>query len=85
MAKTSVMMRDFRPGVAKLSITDIFRFPVLGDLAKAVEGKLGPAPAAPAAAPAPAPAVPAAQDAPTGRADAMAARRAMRARRRQAR
>ena len=75
-----------RLGVTKLSITDIFRFPVLGDLAEAVQGKLGGG-AAPAR-----PATPAAQTSsgPTGsatpatgnaRADAMARRREMRARR----
>lgn len=75
-----------RLGVPKLSITDIFRFPVLGDLAKAVETKLGPAPSAPVSTPT-APAEPTAtqDDVPVGRTDAMAQRRAMRARRRQAR
>ncbi|WP_299705009.1 MupA/Atu3671 family FMN-dependent luciferase-like monooxygenase [uncultured Tateyamaria sp.] len=75
-------------GVAKLSITDIFRFPVLGDLAQAVETKLGATPTAQASTPAEvsAPvAAPEIQAAPSGRADAMAQRRAMRARRRQGR
>ncbi|WP_299552972.1 MupA/Atu3671 family FMN-dependent luciferase-like monooxygenase [uncultured Tateyamaria sp.] len=70
-------------GVTKLSITDIFRFPVLGDLAQAVEAKLGPTQSAPAVASAQV-TVPAAEP-PTGRADATAQRRAMRARRRQGR
>lgn len=74
-------------GVAKLSITDIFRFPVLGDLAEAVGDKLGggaPARSAPAmkttsqTAPTPEP-----TEAPAvSREDAMARRREMRARRR---
>ncbi|WP_147114319.1 MupA/Atu3671 family FMN-dependent luciferase-like monooxygenase [Tateyamaria sp. syn59] len=77
-------------GVNKLSITDIFRFPVLGDLAKAVEGKLeAPAPK-PAVASAPAepvkvPEPVGAEAAPASRADAMAQRRAMRAARRKGR
>jgi hypothetical protein len=81
-----------RLGVPKLSITDIFRFPVLADLAEAVSAKLGGAAktaATPAPAPAPAanttvqPAAPSPAPAPANsRADAMARRREMRARRR---
>jgi hypothetical protein len=81
-------------GVAKLSITDIFRAPTLGALAAIVakkSGAGGPKQAAPASQPAapvpaaPAPAAP--QPAPAAEADhprhaAMAARRAMRERRR---
>jgi natural product biosynthesis luciferase-like monooxygenase protein len=66
-------------GATKLSITDIFRHPVLADLAGAVTVKLGgPAPGAATAAPGPA-----ATSAPGAntRADAMARRREMRARR----
>ncbi|APX14345.1 non-ribosomal peptide synthetase [Tateyamaria omphalii] len=79
-------------GVTKLSITDIFRFPVLGDLAKAVQSKLeSPAPKPAATAPQPAK-VPetvgggaaGAEPAPS-RTDAMAQRRAMRAARRKGR
>jgi natural product biosynthesis luciferase-like monooxygenase protein len=70
------------PGAAGLSITDIFRFPTLGALAARVEalaGDLGPAPVvAPSA-----PVATAAMEAPGGdaRADAMARRRELRARR----
>ncbi|WP_116599840.1 MULTISPECIES: MupA/Atu3671 family FMN-dependent luciferase-like monooxygenase [Primorskyibacter] len=75
-----------RLGVTKLSITDIFRFPVLGDLAEAVHGKLGggAAPAKSASPVAQTPPSATAGSAPaTGnaRADAMARRREMRARR----
>ncbi len=76
-------------GVTKLSITDIFRFPVLGDLAAAVEAKLGAsAPKTPTPEPEKAPepagvAAPAAE--PASRVDAMARRRAMRAARRNSR
>lgn len=67
------------PGV---SITDVFRFPVLGDLARHLEGKQRPVASAPVAklaqarvaAPEPAQA----EDATVGRMDAMARRRAMR-------
>ena len=63
-------------GLPGLSITDVFRFPVLGDLAAHIEKRLGggekPAPTGPAA-PEPAAA--------EGRLDAMARRRAMRAQR----
>ena len=75
-------------GVAKLSITDIFRAPTLGALSAIVAEKAGigskPAAPAPAATPAPTPAT-APQAAPAGesRGDAMARRRAMRAARRQ--
>lgn len=81
-------------GVAKLSITDIFRFPVLGDLASAVEAKLGapaPKPAAapaspePAKVPEPVGAAAAPAEQPASRSDAMAQRRAMRAARRKSR
>lgn len=80
-------------GAAKLSITDIFRFPVLADLSARVAGLLeGPvappkAPATAAAPPAPA-TPPAAEPAPqsaapsNARSEAMARRRAMRAQRR---
>lgn len=65
-------------GAKALSITDIFRFPVLGDLANRiagmVEGGAAPKPATPAAAPAATRA--------QSRTDAMARRREMRARRR---
>jgi acyl carrier protein len=80
-----------RLGVPKLSITDIFRFPVLGDLAEAVQAKLGaparvtkPVPAPAASAPAPVANTGTEPEAPpaTSRADAMARRREMRARRR---
>ncbi|WP_323767607.1 MupA/Atu3671 family FMN-dependent luciferase-like monooxygenase [Antarctobacter sp.] len=65
-------------GAAKLSITDIFRFPVLADLAARVAGLVdGPAAVTPAAA-APVEASTRAQS----RSDAMARRREMRARRR---
>ncbi|MCC5983678.1 MAG: LLM class flavin-dependent oxidoreductase [Rhodobacteraceae bacterium] len=71
-----------------LSITDIFRFPVLRDLVAHVDGRLRPqpvAPAAPAAAqPSGAPEVPRPgrpETRPDTRTDAMARRRAMRARR----
>ncbi|MEM1159334.1 MAG: MupA/Atu3671 family FMN-dependent luciferase-like monooxygenase, partial [Pseudomonadota bacterium] len=80
--------RDIRTelGVTKLSITDIFRHPVLADLAEAISAKLGgPAPkpaatsaAAPASSPAAAPSEAANGNA---RADALARRREMRARR----
>ncbi|WP_299609872.1 MupA/Atu3671 family FMN-dependent luciferase-like monooxygenase [uncultured Tateyamaria sp.] len=78
-------------GVTRLSITDIFRFPVLADLAAAVEGKLGAAspkpaastaPAEPARVPEPVGAPAVAAEHPATRADAMAQRRAMRAARR---
>jgi len=65
-------------GAKTLSITDIFRFPVLGDLANRiaamVEGGAAPKPATPAAAPSGTRA--------QSRTDAMARRREMRARRR---
>ena len=58
-----------------LSITDLFRFPVLADLARHLDAKLGPV-----AAPAPLPTPPTPTAAPaTDRMDAMARRRAMRA------
>ena len=67
-------------GLTGLSITDIFRFPVLRDLAGHVDGKLRPQPPAPGPAPAgPTPATPPAAG--TDRDAAMARRRAMRARR----
>lgn len=79
-------------GVTKLSITDIFRAPTLEALSAIVEKKSGGGtPATPKSAPAPA-AAPAAPAAPTAappatggnaRNDAMARRRAMRARRQQ--
>lgn len=64
-------------GAAKLSITDIFRFPVLRDLAGRVVGMVETLPDAPAPAP-----QPATQDRAQSRSDAMARRREMRARRR---
>jgi hypothetical protein len=64
-------------GAAKLSITDIFRFPVLRDLAGRVAGMVETLPDAPAPAP-----QPATQDRAQSRSDAMARRREMRARRR---
>lgn len=69
--------------VAKLSITDIFRFPVLGDLADAVAAKMaGPTKPAANVAPQPSPAAPdRPEDAGNARAAAMARRREMRARR----
>ena len=70
-------------GAAKLSITDIFRFPVLEALAAHIEKSAGPAVAAtaiPQAVPQAAPAV-ADNDRADTRADAMARRRAMRAER----
>ncbi|KIC41442.1 peptide synthetase [Ruegeria sp. ANG-R] len=78
-----------RLAVPKLSITDIFRFPVLSDLATSVHDKLGGAGTAmPTSNPAPAEPAPintenAAPEPGTGnaRADAMARRREMRARR----
>jgi hypothetical protein len=60
-----------------LSITDVFRFPVLADLAAHIDTRLRPQQPAEAAAPAPAPAP--APDAAAGRLEAMARRRAMRA------
>ncbi|WP_136649280.1 MupA/Atu3671 family FMN-dependent luciferase-like monooxygenase [Paracoccus aeridis] len=72
-------------GLPRLSITDIFRFPVLADFAAHVGGALPPKAAAPASAPAAAaPAAPAAaapQAAPPAapsQSDAMARRRALR-------
>jgi hypothetical protein len=59
-------------GAAKLSITDIFRFPVLSALAKHLDDRPTPAPAV-AAAPV--------NDRAEARSDAMARRMAMRARR----
>ena len=74
-------------GVAKLSITDIFRAPTLGALSAIVAEKagIGSKPAAPTPAAAPAASAAAPQAAPAGesRGDAMARRRAMRAARRQ--
>ncbi|CUH79421.1 MupA/Atu3671 family FMN-dependent luciferase-like monooxygenase [Tropicibacter naphthalenivorans] len=65
-------------GATKLSITDIFRFPVLGDLAARVATMVdsgpAPAPTTPPAAPS--------SDRAQSRSDAMARRREMRARRR---
>ncbi|SUZ31274.1 Dimodular nonribosomal peptide synthase [Roseibaca ekhonensis] len=61
-----------------LSITDIFRFPVLGDLARHLDAKQRPAPAATVQPLHPTADTPAA---PTDRMDAMARRRAMRDRR----
>lgn len=58
-----------------LSITDVFRFPLLSDLVAHIDGKLRPRPSEPAATAAPA------NDAASGRLDAMARRRAMRAER----
>ncbi|RUS60149.1 LLM class flavin-dependent oxidoreductase [Pseudorhodobacter sp. E13] len=71
-------------GAAKLSITDIFRFPVLEALAAHIEKSGGTALAAPATATATstattAPATNAGNDRAEARADAMARRRAMRA------
>lgn len=60
-----------------LSITDIFRFPVLGDLARHLDAKQRPA--APTSAPTPHPTIDAAAQ--PDRMDAMARRRAMRDRR----
>lgn len=65
-------------GALKLSITDIFRFPVLADLAGRVAGLIDGPVVAKSAAPAPVEAVTRAQS----RSDAMARRREMRARRR---
>jgi hypothetical protein len=74
-------------GVAKLSITDIFRAPTLGALSAIVAKKAGigskPATPAPAAAPISAAAPQAAPAEGESRGDAMARRRAMRAARRQ--
>ncbi|MEO9651778.1 MAG: MupA/Atu3671 family FMN-dependent luciferase-like monooxygenase [Roseobacter sp.] len=66
-------------GATKLSIIDIFRHPVLADLSAAVSAKLGTSAPAPATLTSP----PAPQNSPTAntRADAMARRREMRARR----
>jgi len=72
-------------GAAKLSITDIFRFPVLADLAARVAGLADGAVRAPAApvAPKPEPApVVAAPGRAQSRSEAIARRREMRARRR---
>jgi hypothetical protein len=72
-------------GVQKLSITDIFRAPTLGALAKIVAQKVGAKPAPPQpAAETPPPAVAPAAAQPTGDPlqDAMARRREMRERRR---
>ncbi|WP_228461910.1 MupA/Atu3671 family FMN-dependent luciferase-like monooxygenase [Paracoccus liaowanqingii] len=67
-------------GVARSSITDIFRFPVMGNLAAHLAGtRQAAAPAAPAAAPTPV-AAPADAPAPAAATDLMAARRALRAR-----
>jgi non-ribosomal peptide synthetase component F len=55
-----------------LSITDVFRFPVLADLVAHIDGKLRSVPVAPVAAPA------AIQEPAANRLDAMARRRAMR-------
>ncbi|MCA0205889.1 MAG: LLM class flavin-dependent oxidoreductase [Proteobacteria bacterium] len=70
--------REIREGLSLpgLSITDVFRFPVLSALAGHIDGKLKPV-AAPAAAPEPAVEAEAAR----GRLDAMSKRRAMRAER----
>ncbi|MBY6113879.1 LLM class flavin-dependent oxidoreductase [Mameliella alba] len=68
-------------GAAKLSITDIFRFPVLGDLAERVAGLIDGPVASPAQPVAPAASEPPATRA-QSRSDAMARRREMRARRR---
>jgi hypothetical protein len=70
------------PGASGLSITDIFRFPTLGALAARVEALAGEAGAAPVLAPS-APVATVAMEAPGGdsRADAMARRRELRARR----
>lgn len=78
-AHREIRARMNLPGV---SITDVFRFPVLGDLARHLEGKQRPIASAPVAklaqarvaAPEPAPA----EGGPVGRMDAMARRRAMR-------
>ncbi|MDU8910812.1 MupA/Atu3671 family FMN-dependent luciferase-like monooxygenase [Aestuariicoccus sp. MJ-SS9] len=70
-------IRD-RLGVRALSITDVFRFPVLSDLAARVAELGTPKQAAPDAAPAAAPA----NDRADARASAMERRRAMRAKRR---
>ncbi|WGW04462.1 MupA/Atu3671 family FMN-dependent luciferase-like monooxygenase [Tropicibacter oceani] len=67
-------------GATRLSITDIFRFPVLADLAARVGDMVDLAPAASQPAPT-TPPEPAGNDRATSRADAMARRRAMRARR----
>ena len=69
-------------GAAKLSITDIFRFPVLEALAAHIEKSGGTAVAAPATSTATATAAPAptaGNDRAEARAEAMARRRAMRA------
>ncbi|KUF10174.1 MupA/Atu3671 family FMN-dependent luciferase-like monooxygenase [Pseudoponticoccus marisrubri] len=74
-----------RLGVTALSITDIFRFPVLGDLVDRVATMVSGPIAAPAPRPSPAPApapAPAAAGQGQTRAEAMARRREMRARRR---
>ncbi|WP_417723107.1 MupA/Atu3671 family FMN-dependent luciferase-like monooxygenase [Salipiger sp.] len=67
-------------GAKGLSITDIFRFPVLEDLTARVSALVEPAPAA-NAAPAETAPDPAANDRAQARTDAMSRRRAMRARR----
>jgi natural product biosynthesis luciferase-like monooxygenase protein len=69
-----------RLGMPGLSITDIFRFPVLGDLARHLDSRR-PAQAAAPAQLSPEPAVADAGTPPTNRTDAMARRRAMRNRR----
>jgi hypothetical protein len=63
-------------GAAKLSITDIFRFPTLAQLAAHLDDRPRGGPAAPATAPAPGAGIATQAEA---RADAMARRRAMRA------
>jgi Phosphopantetheine attachment site. len=67
--------RDIREALALpgLSITDVFRFPVLSALAGHIDGKLKPVAAAPVAEPA------VEAEAARGRLDAMSKRRAMRA------
>jgi natural product biosynthesis luciferase-like monooxygenase protein len=64
-------LRD-RLNMPGLSITDLFRFPVLGDLARHLDTKFAPIAAGISAVPQPQPPA-------TGRMDAMARRRAMRA------
>lgn len=73
--------REIREALALpgLSITDVFRFPVLSALAGHIDGKLKPVTAAPVAEPVAEPAVEA--EAARGRLDAMSKRRAMRAER----
>ena len=65
-------------GLTRLSITDLFRFPVLGDFAAHVAGASAAKPGTRAAAPAPAATVQPVAATGDSRADAMARRRALR-------